>query len=79
MRKASRKLSRLTGNYLAAQPQDSSTRARFVQLLVANKQFDEALAETEKSANGQAPTLEALRLRADILIGKTNWTKPSPR
>ena len=57
-------------NYLAAQPQDSSTRARFVQLLVANKQYDEALTETEKSANGQAPTLEALRLRADILVGQ---------
>jgi len=57
-------------NYLAAQPQDSSTRARFVQLLVANKQYDEALTETEKSANGQAPTLDALRLRADILIGQ---------
>ncbi len=57
-------------NYLAAQPQDSSTRARFVQLLVANKQFDEALAETEKSASGQAASLDVLRLRADILIGQ---------
>ena len=57
-------------NYLAAEPQDSTIRARFVQLLVANKQFDEALAETEKSGSGQAPTLDALRLRADILIGQ---------
>lgn len=57
-------------NCLAAAPQDSRTRARFVQLLVANKQFDEALAETEKGASGQAPTLDALRLRADILIGQ---------
>jgi Flp pilus assembly protein TadD len=57
-------------NYLAAEPQDSTARARFVQLLVANKQFDEALAESEKSANAQAPSLDALRLRADILIGQ---------
>jgi len=57
-------------NYLAADPQDSAARARFVQLLVANKQFDEALAVTEKSGSGQAPTLDALRLRADILIGQ---------
>jgi protein O-GlcNAc transferase len=57
-------------SYLAAEPKDSAARARFVQLLVANKQFDEALAETEKSSNGQAPTLDALRLRADILIGQ---------
>jgi Flp pilus assembly protein TadD len=60
-------------NYLAAEPQDSTMRARFVQLLVANKQFDEALAETEKSARGQAPTLDALRLRADILIGQNKF------
>jgi Flp pilus assembly protein TadD len=57
-------------NYLAIEPQDSVMRARFVQLLVRSKQFDEALTETEKSGSGQAPTLDALRLRADILIGQ---------
>ena len=57
-------------SYLAAAPQDSTARTRFVQLLVANKQFDEALAETEKPPRGQAPALDALRLRADILIGQ---------
>ena len=57
-------------SYLAGEPQDSAMRARFVQLLVANKQFDEALAETEKSASGPAASLDALRLRADIFIGQ---------
>jgi tetratricopeptide (TPR) repeat protein len=57
-------------NYLAADPKDFAMRGRFVQLLVANKQFDEALAETEKSPSGQAPSLDTLRLRADILIGQ---------
>jgi Flp pilus assembly protein TadD len=57
-------------SYLATEAQDSAMRARFVELLVADKMFDEALAETEKSATGQAPTLDALRLRADILIGQ---------
>jgi len=57
-------------NYLVVDPQDSTMRARFVQLLVANKKFDEALAETEKSGNGQAASLDALRLRADIQIGQ---------
>ena len=57
-------------NYLAAEPQDSAMRGRFVHILVANKKFDEALAETGKSASGQAPTSDALRLRADILIGQ---------
>ncbi len=57
-------------NYLVVDPQDPTMRARFVQLLVANKKFDEALAETEKSGNAQAAPLDALRLRADILIGQ---------
>lgn len=57
-------------NYLAADPKDSVVHARFVQLLVANKQFDQALAETEKQGNGQPPSLEELRLRADIFVGQ---------
>ena len=60
-------------NYLAANPQDTTMRVRFVQLLIANKQFDEALAESEKSAGGQASSLDALRLRADILIGQNKF------
>jgi Flp pilus assembly protein TadD len=59
-------------NYLAAS-QDATMRARFVQLLIANKQFDEALKESEKSAGGQASSLDALRLRADILIGQNKF------
>ncbi len=57
-------------NYLAVKPQDSTSRARFVQLLVSNKKFDEALAESEKGGTSQTPSLETLRLRADILIGQ---------
>jgi len=56
--------------YLAIQPNDSAARKRFVQLLVANKQFDEALAISGSSANGQAPSLDDLKLRADIQIGQ---------
>jgi Flp pilus assembly protein TadD len=57
-------------NYLAVRPNDSSARTRYVQLLVANKQFDEALAVSGQSANGQSPTLDDLKLRADIQIGQ---------
>jgi Flp pilus assembly protein TadD len=57
-------------NYLAAAPQDAEVRTRFVHLLVANKQFDEALSVSEKSQTGQAPSLDDLRLRADIQIGQ---------
>jgi len=57
-------------NYLAVQPNDSRAKKRVVQLLVANKQFDEALALSEKPSPGQSSTLDDLRLRADILIGQ---------
>jgi len=57
-------------NYLAVQPNDSRAKKRLVQLLIANKQFDEALALSEKSLPGQSPALDDLRLRADILIGQ---------
>jgi Flp pilus assembly protein TadD len=57
-------------NYLAVQPQDAVARNRLVRLLLANKKYDEALAESEKSSAGQAPELDTLRLRADILIGQ---------
>jgi Flp pilus assembly protein TadD len=60
-------------SYLAVDTQDAAMRARFVQLLIANKQYDEALAETENSGNGKTPTPEALRLRADILIGQKEF------
>ncbi len=57
-------------NYLSAAPQDAEVRTRFVHLLVANKQFDEALEVSDKSSTGQAPSLDDLRLRADIQIGQ---------
>jgi len=57
-------------NYLAAQPEDTAMRSRFVRLLLASKKYDQALAESEKLTAGQAPTLDAIRLRADILIGE---------
>jgi Flp pilus assembly protein TadD len=60
-------------NYLAVQPNDASAKKRFVQLLVANKQFDEALAVSGQSANGQSPTLDDLKLRADIQIGQNKF------
>ena len=60
-------------NYLAVQAQDTAIRARFVKLLFANKNYDEALAESEKLSAGQAPNLDALRLRADIMIAQNKF------
>jgi Flp pilus assembly protein TadD len=60
-------------NYLKLQPDDAGARQRLVPLLIANQKFDEALAEMEKTQPGGTPSLEALKLRADILIGQKKW------
>jgi Flp pilus assembly protein TadD len=56
--------------YLAVQPQDAAARARLVHLLVDQQQFDVALAELDKSGAGQSPSIENLKLKADIEIGQ---------
>jgi len=58
--------------YLQVQPDDTAARQRLLHLLIANQKFDEALAEMEKAPPGGAP-LDALKLRADILIGQKKW------
>jgi Flp pilus assembly protein TadD len=55
--------------YLTVQPQDNAAHARLVHLLVEQQQYDAALAELDKTA-GQAPSIENLRLKADIEIGQ---------
>jgi len=56
--------------YLAVQPQDDHARGRMVHLLVERQKFDEALAELDKTGAGQAPSLDNLKLKADIEIGQ---------
>ena len=60
-------------NYLKAQPGDAAAREHLVHLLIANEKYDEALAEMEKTEKGGAPSVESLKLRADILIGEKKW------
>jgi Flp pilus assembly protein TadD len=62
-------------NYLKAQPNDAAARERLVQLLIRNNQNDEALAELEKTEKGGLPSLQSLKLRADILIGEKKWVE----
>jgi Flp pilus assembly protein TadD len=57
-------------DYLAVQPQDNAARGRLVHFLVEQQQFDEALAELGKTGPGQTPSLENLKLKADIEIGQ---------
>jgi Flp pilus assembly protein TadD len=60
-------------NYLKAQPGDAAVREHFVHLLIASEKYDEALAEMEKTEKGGPPSVESLKLRADILIGEKKW------
>jgi Flp pilus assembly protein TadD len=60
-------------NYLKAQPGDAAAREHLVHLMIANEKYDEALAEMEKTEKGRAPSVESLKLRADILIGEKKW------
>jgi Flp pilus assembly protein TadD len=57
-------------NYLKVQPGDTAAREHLVHFLVASEKYDEALAEMEKTEKGGPPSLESLKLRADILIGE---------
>ena len=58
--------------YLAVQPADSATRARLVHLYLEQEQFDAADAELNHTDSGK-PSLELLKLRADIQIGRKKW------
>jgi Flp pilus assembly protein TadD len=58
--------------YLATQPQDSAARARLVHLLFDQQHYDTALAELDHSDASQPPSLDSLRLRADIQIAQNH-------
>jgi Flp pilus assembly protein TadD len=56
--------------YLAQAPNDSEARARLIHLLVNQEKYDDALAELDHSDAGKPPSLESLKLRADIQIAQ---------
>jgi len=60
-------------DYLELAPNDSEARARLIHLLVEQKENDEALAELNRLDAGKQPTLESLKLRADVLIAGQKW------
>lgn len=57
-------------NYLAVQPDDKAARSRLVHLLIEQQKYDEAVAENGKNHSGQPPTIDDLKLRADIEINQ---------
>ena len=54
-------------------PNDSESRSRLIHLLVELQQNDAALAELDRLDAGKHPTLESLKLRADIQIAGKKW------
>ena len=60
-------------DYLDLMPNDSEARARLVHLLVEQEQNDAALAELDRLDAGKQPTLESLKLRADVQIVGKKW------
>jgi Flp pilus assembly protein TadD len=59
-------------NYLAVQPSDAAAEQRVIHTLLEQKKYDAALAELDKLPKANPPSLETLKLRADILIGQKN-------
>jgi Flp pilus assembly protein TadD len=58
--------------YLNVVPGDSGARARLIRLLMNAEEYDAALAELERAEAGKAPSLDSLKLRADIQIAQKN-------
>ena len=59
--------------YLELMPADSEARARLVHLLLEQNQSDAALAELDRLDAGKPPTIESLKLRADVQIASKKW------
>lgn len=57
-------------DYLAVQPSDAAAEQRVIHTLLEQKNYDAALAELDKLPETNPPSLETLKLRADILIGQ---------
>jgi Flp pilus assembly protein TadD len=60
-------------DYLELTPNDSEARSRLIHLLVEQNKNDEALAELDRLDAGKQPTLESLKLRADVQIAGKKW------
>jgi Flp pilus assembly protein TadD len=59
-------------DYLALMPEDSRARVRLIHLLIEQQQNDAALAELDRADAGKPPSLDSLKLRADIQIAQKN-------
>jgi tetratricopeptide (TPR) repeat protein len=55
---------------LTVVPDDTGARARMIHMLVKEQEYDAALAELDRADAGKPPSLDSLRLRADIQIAQ---------
>jgi predicted Zn-dependent protease len=60
--------------YLAVVPDDPGARSRLIHLLVKAQEYDGALAELDHANAGKPPSLDSLRMRADIQIEQNKLT-----
>ena len=58
--------------YLELKPTDSEAHARFIRVLVDQGENDAALAELDRADAGK-PSVQSLKLRADIQIAQKKW------
>ncbi len=58
--------------YLALHPADPAAQTSLIRMLYEQQKYDEALAELDRSEAGKPPTLDSLKLRADIQIAQKN-------
>ena len=56
--------------YLAVRPQDFGTREHLIHLLLYDQKYDAALAELDRADAGKPPSLNSLRMRADVQIAQ---------
>src|ERR1700704_2218914 len=59
--------------YLAVTPEDSGARAHLIHLLLNVQEYDAALSELDHADAGKPPSLDSLRMRADIQIAQKKW------
>ena len=59
--------------YLALMPEEAAARTHLIHLLMNAQEYDAALGELDRAVGGKPPSLDSLRMRADIQIAQKKW------
>jgi len=60
-------------SYLKQQPQDAESRERLARIHYEREELPQALAELDRAEANAQPTIDSLKLRADIVIAQKKW------